>query len=286
MKLLQRSDTPEQQLALLTTALDVLVEPFFVKDLQHRWIACNQAFCTLIGEPCTAILGHSDPDYRPAHQVEVFWYHDDQVFASGEPVIQETEITSTQGITRSTRTRKSPIYTADDKLIGLCGIVIDITEIKQRQYQVQQLESTLEEKAATIEVQRMLLEQVAVPVIQVWDGILLLPLIGVIDSYRAGRILEHLLEAINQYNARVLILDVTGVPLVDTAVAMHLIHSTRAAYLLGCDCILVGIGPHIAQTLIALGIDFSHIETQATLQQGLAEAFRRLHLRVVPCQRR
>jgi rsbT co-antagonist protein RsbR len=165
-------------------------------------------------------------------------------------------------------------------IIGLAGIITDITEIKQRQEEIQQLEAALEDKAATIESQRILLEQVAVPVIQVWDGVLLLPLIGVIDSHRAARILESTLEAIAHQQARVLVLDITGVPLVDTSVASHLIQTVRAARLLGCECLLVGISPHVAQTLVQLGIDFGSIQTQATLQQGLAYALERLNYTV------
>jgi rsbT co-antagonist protein RsbR len=85
-----------------------------------------------------------------------------------------------------------------------------------------------------------------------------------------------MLEAIARHQARVLILDVTGVPLVDTAVAGYIVRSIQASQLLGCESILVGISPHIAQTLVQLGIDFGHITTRATLQQGLEYGLHRL----------
>jgi rsbT co-antagonist protein RsbR len=109
----------------------------------------------------------------------------------------------------------------------------------------------------------------------VWEGILLLPLVGVINEQRAARILENTLETIGQAAAEVLIMDITGVPVVDTRIASYLIQSIQAAQLLGCESVLVGISPQIAQTLVALGIDFSHITTRATLQQGLAAALER-----------
>jgi rsbT co-antagonist protein RsbR len=115
-----------------------------------------------------------------------------------------------------------------------------------------------------------------VSVIQVWEGVLLLPLVGVVDTHRANRILDNMLEAISRHRARVLILDVTGVPLVDTAVAGYIIRSIQASQLLGCESVLVGISPHIAQTLVQLGIDFGHLTTRATLHQGLEYGLQRL----------
>ena len=112
------------------------------------------------------------------------------------------------------------------------------------------------------------------PVIQVWENILLLPLIGALDSRRAGQVMERLLEAITRTNAQVVILDITGVAVVDTSVASYLVRSIQAAQLLGCQSLLVGIRPEIAQTLVGLGIDFSHITTRATLQSGLEYAQR------------
>lgn len=116
--------------------------------------------------------------------------------------------------------------------------------------------------------------ELSTPVIQVWEGILTLPLIGPIDSLRARQVTEQLLDRIIQTKARFVILDITGVPLVDTNVANHLIKTIQAANLLGTRCVLVGIGPEIAQTLVHLGIDLSHIDTRGTLQDGLEFALR------------
>ena len=254
---------------LLQAAIDALSDPIFVKDLQHRWIACNQAFCALLGLPREAIIGHSDPDYSPKEQYEVFWRVDDAVIASGQPHFNEEVHTSPDGVQRTIWTRKFPLRDANGKVIGVSGIITDITESKRREEEIRRLEAEVREKMTIIESQASLLEQLSVPVIQVWEGILLLPLIGVIDSRRAAQVLENMLEAIARSSAEIVILDITGVPVVDTSVASYLVRAVQAAQLLGCQSILVGISPEIAQTLVGLGIDFSRITTRATLQNGL-----------------
>jgi len=125
-----------------------------------------------------------------------------------------------------------------------------------------------------IDKHRQAMLELSTPVIQVWKGILTLPLVGPIDSFRARQVTEQLLDRITQTRAGFVILDITGVPLVDTNVANHLIKTIRAANLLGARCILVGIGPEIAQTLVRLGIDLAGIDTRATLQDGLELALR------------
>lgn len=135
------------------------------------------------------------------------------------------------------------------------------------------LEAELKEKV------RMMME-LSTPVTQVWDGILTLPLIGTIDTSRAKQIMEELLKKIVETQASIVILDITGVPIVDTMVANNLIKTVQAAALIGARCLLVGISPQIAQTLVHLGINLSSIETCATLRSGLQKAFDILNLKV------
>jgi rsbT co-antagonist protein RsbR len=108
-----------------------------------------------------------------------------------------------------------------------------------------------------------------------------MPLIGAIDSRRSLTITANLLHSISQQRAQCVILDITGVPIVDTQIAQHLIHTSQACRLLGCDVVLVGIGVEIAQTLVQLGVDLSALVTLADLQAGIAWAFERRSLRVV-----
>ncbi len=116
------------------------------------------------------------------------------------------------------------------------------------------------------------LREVSTPVIALWDSMLLLPLVGIVDSVRAQQISEGLLEAISRSEAEVTLIDVTGVPVMDTSVARHILKTVAAAEMLGTRVILTGIGPSTAQTMVKLGIDMSGVPTRASLKSGLALA--------------
>ncbi len=123
-----------------------------------------------------------------------------------------------------------------------------------------------------IESQQTALQELSTPIIPIYEGILVLPMVGSIDSRRAGQIMEGLLEGISAHTADVVILDITGVPVIDTGVANYLLQAARAARLLGSTVVLVGIGAEIAQTMVQLGIDLTGIVTRANLQTGIEYA--------------
>ena len=133
----------------------------------------------------------------------------------------------------------------------------------------------------TIAQQRATISELETPVIQVWEGILALPIVGTVDTARAQDMTEALLERIVATGSEIVLLDITGVPVVDTAVARHLLETVSAARLLGADVLIVGLSSRTAMTLVQLGIDLSHVTTRATLAKGLEFAFRRLGLTVV-----
>ncbi|MFD3656476.1 STAS domain-containing protein [Streptomyces sp. NPDC058620] len=120
---------------------------------------------------------------------------------------------------------------------------------------------------------RQLLE-LSTPVVQLWRQVLGVPLIGTLDTARTQVVMENLLQAIQVQEAKVVIVDITGVPTVDTAVAQHLMQTVNAVRLMGADCIISGIRPPIAQTIAQLGIDLSTIMTRATLADALSEAIK------------
>jgi len=120
----------------------------------------------------------------------------------------------------------------------------------------------------------------ATPVTVVWDRVLLLPIIGTIDSARVQDIMEEILKQIQQTEAKVILLDILGVATVDSAVAQHLIKITKATKLMGCRCVVTGISPAIAQSLVNLGLDLGDVFTSSTLKNGLIYAFDHLGLRV------
>jgi len=121
---------------------------------------------------------------------------------------------------------------------------------------------------------------ISTPVIKVWDGILALPIIGTLDSARTQVVMENLLQAIVDTESSIAILDISGVPTVDSLVAQHLLKAVSATRLMGADCIISGIRPEIAQTIVHLGIDLSQIITKATLASALQYAFKSLKLEV------
>jgi rsbT co-antagonist protein RsbR len=122
--------------------------------------------------------------------------------------------------------------------------------------------------------QRELLE-LSTPVVNLWENILALPLIGTLDSERTQVVMESLLQRIVETGASIAIIDITGVPTVDTLVAQHLLKTVAAARLMGADCIISGIRPQIAQTIVHLGVDLSAVTTKATLADAFLVALRR-----------
>ncbi len=159
----------------------------------------------------------------------------------------------------------------DGKLIGFAKVSRDASE-RKRQEEI-------------IEQQKQDLIELSTPVMQLWEGILVLPIIGTLDSQRSQVVMERLLEAIVSTGSEVAILDVSGVPTVDTMVAQHLMKTMEAAKLMGAECIISGIRPEIAQTMVHLGIDLSTVKTRSTLARGLEEALRTRQLAIVKSSR-
>jgi rsbT co-antagonist protein RsbR len=130
----------------------------------------------------------------------------------------------------------------------------------------------LEAREQLIYSQASVIQELSTPIMPVSDAVLVAPVVGAIDSRRANQMMERLLEGILEHQAEVAIIDITGVPLVDTSVANHLLQTARAARLLGAEVILVGIGAAIAQTMVQAGVDFTGITVAANLQAGLSHA--------------
>lgn len=163
-----------------------------------------------------------------------------------------------------------PLKDGNGKVIGGLEFVLDVT---QRVLD----EQKLTEQSRTI-------RDMSTPTIKLWDGILVLPVLGVIDTSRAQHMMDSMLNKILESGAQVIILDIQGVAAIDTAVANHLIKITKATKLMGCECLLSGISPAVAKTVIQLGIDLGSIKTKSTLSDALTEAFSMINLRVVKAE--
>lgn len=163
---------------------------------------------------------------------------------------------------------------------GLNLMLSDVRDIfeeqrdSQRRMEAQQKE--LEDKLMTIEMQASAIQELSTPVLQIWKDILVMPIIGVVDTQRSADIMERLLSEVSLKQARFVILDITGVEIVDTKTADHFIKIIKAAHLLGTSCVLTGIRPAVAQTLVEIGVDLSSIITLATLKDGLMECLQRV----------
>jgi rsbT co-antagonist protein RsbR len=143
------------------------------------------------------------------------------------------------------------------------------------------MQTALSEGQALIDRQRLQLLEVATPVIKLWDGIVAVPLIGTLDSERSQVVMETLLESIVEQQARYAILDITGVPTVDSLVAQHLMKTVAAARLMGAECIVSGIRPAIAQTMVHLGLDLGTVVTRASLADALGYVLHQLGVGIV-----
>jgi len=161
-----------------------------------------------------------------------------------------------------------PLKDDDGNIIGGLEFVLDIT-------QKVLAEERLAEQSYTI-------REMSTPTIKLWEGILVLPVVGVIDSDRAQHMMDSMLNKILETSSRVIILDIHGVASVDTAVANHIIKITKATRLMGCECLLSGISPSVAQTIVQLGIEMGSIKTTSTLSDALEEALSIINLEVIP----
>jgi rsbT co-antagonist protein RsbR len=140
----------------------------------------------------------------------------------------------------------------------------------------------LQEASATQAQLREAIQELSTPIIPVYNGVLVLPLVGRIDNARAQNITEGLLEAIAREQAELVLLDITGVAVVDTGVANHLMQTARAASLLGSEVVLVGISAEVAQTLVQLGLDLGRLTTLSNLQSGIEYALAHQGLAITP----
>jgi PAS domain S-box-containing protein len=155
----------------------------------------------------------------------------------------------------------------EGKLKGFGKITRDLTQRKEG-------EERIKRQAQEI------LEMATVPVVQVWDGIILVPLIGMLDSARTQQLMERLLQRLTETNSPVAVIDITGVPAIDTQTAQHLIETIKAVRYIGSEVVLTGVRPAIAQTLVHLGTDLSGATTRSSLTAGLRVAFDIINLHV------
>ena len=230
-------------------------------------LTANETFLNTLGYSLDEVKGqhHSmfcDDAYVASDDYAKFW----ETLRSGNYHRGEFSRLGKNGRQLHIRATYNPILNLKGEPIKVLKIADDIS--KQRRMEAER------------EKQQALIMEMSTPVMQLWDNILLLPVVGLVDSKRVQLIMETALQKILDYQAKLLILDIQGVPAVDSAVANHLIQITKATRLMGCTSIVTGISPEISQALVNLGIDLGDIQTQATLKDGVSFSLANLGMKL------
>lgn len=155
------------------------------------------------------------------------------------------------------------------------GINDMIGALEEEHRRSQAYQAEVESKLAMVEEQRATIRQLSTPVLEVWEGVLCLPVVGVIDTIRSAEMTGELLEAITTKETRCAIIDITGIEVMDTSTAEHFIRMAKSARLLGAECVITGLNPTIAQTIVHMGIDLTDIITYRSLRDALKWHVRR-----------
>jgi rsbT co-antagonist protein RsbR len=156
-----------------------------------------------------------------------------------------------------------------------------IEQLRYERDENKRKQTELEEKIDTIRKQQEAILELSTPNIKVWEGVLVIPIIGTLDTRRSQRLTEELLTKIGLTQSKVALIDITGVPTVDSAVANHILKTVAAVQLLGAECVITGIRPEVAQTIVHLGVNLSGVETLSNLAEGLKWALKRLRLKII-----
>ncbi|MAU13003.1 MAG: hypothetical protein CL607_24505 [Anaerolineaceae bacterium] len=275
-ELRQYAQELENEVRLLRTVMNTLPDFVYAKDLSSEFIVANESIAKSMGisGPESAI-GKSDFDFYPQELAQKYYEDEQKFLKSGKQslTLEQDRLDTVTGEKGTILTSKMIFRDEDGEVAGLIGIGRDITELKRAQ-------EALKEQLELNQSQREVLEELSTPIIPITDHIIVMPLIGAIDTARARNIMRSLLAGITQHNAKVIILDITGVPLVDTGVADHLNRTIQAARLKGSETIVTGISDAVAETIVDLGIDWSNLDTVHDLQSGLKIALRRLRDRL------
>jgi rsbT co-antagonist protein RsbR len=272
----QRTMELRKSQQMLQLVLDTIPIRVFWKDKELNFLGCNQLFADDAGlDSPEEIIGNNDFDMVWANRAELYRSNDHQAMESGTPKLNfEEPQTAPDGSQMWLRTSKIPLYDAEGNISGVLGTYEDITERKQAEAERERLQQEV------IEAQKQALQELSTPIIPVMERIIVMPLIGSIDTMRAKDIMRALLAGIRNQRAKVVILDITGVPIVDSGVANHLNKTIQAARLKGAQTIVTGLSDAVAEAIVDLGIDWSGIETLADLQTGLMAALSSLGVKL------
>ena len=264
-----------QKSAEQNALLDALPASVFYKTRDHRYTLVNRAYADLCGRSVDQIIGKTDADIYPPEVAQALRENDQATMEGGAPVRSvELPIRRFDGGEVWVTESYVPYRDASGEVVGMVGISIDITDRKKTEEALRTSTAELQEALHRQEQMFETILELSTPVLSIEEGILLLPLVGNIDTNRSSRIMAALLAGVQRYGAVFAILDLSGVPIVDTSVAQHLIRAASATRLLGAQCILVGISPVIAQAIVTLGIDLGELIVCRDLLAGVRYALK------------
>ncbi len=292
---------------MLRLVIESIPQRIFWKDRDCVFLGCNGRILEDAGlSNSEDFIGKTDHDMPWASNADAYIADDREVMEADAPKLHIVEqLVDAEGETKWLETNKMPLHDRDGQVVGIIGTFEDITTRKRaeealrthRDQLEQEVAARIEEQTAlneqlqeevmrrvesqgeqallqaqVIETQRLAIAELSSPVIPLLDDILVMPLIGNIDSSRAREIMRAVLAAISTHRAKVVILDITGVSVVDSGVAAHLNKTMQAARLKGARTIITGISDAVAETIVDLGIDWSDLDTLSDLQTGLLAA--------------
>ncbi len=279
-RLRARADDNERAAGILGALADNIPDWVFVKDRNHRYRFVNRSYAASLRREPDDILGKNDlelgfPEYNvkgdPERGIRGFWADDRQVMETGEPLIIPQDIVTLDGEERIFFTSKLPLRDECGDIWGVLVLCHDVTEA----HAISEARRKNLEHEALIAAQQAAIRELSTPLIPVADGVVVMPIIGTVESRRALQIMETLLDGIVQYHAHTALLDITGVKVVDTQIAAALVRAAQSARLLGTEVILTGISPEVAQTLVHIGASMGELKTHSSLQRGIAYALQR-----------
>jgi len=299
-------ETLENQLLFQQTLIDSISSPLFYKDIRGAYQICNLAFARdVLGIPKEKIIGktvYDLPDAIPPHLADIYHQKDMEIIENQDEQIYEAKVKFQDGCQHDIIFNKAPVFGQNGQIAGMIGVMLDITTRKEMEVDLKEaqlnLEKQVEKQTAQlrqeiaqhkeaqaerdrlqeeiIKTQQRAIQELSSPVIPVMEGIIVIPLIGTLDAKRSKELMQSLLQGIHNHQASVVILDITGVPMIDTATAGYLNKTIQVTRLKGASVIITGVSDAVAETIIDLGIDWSNLETLPDLQTGLIVAQQRL----------
>ncbi|WP_437952691.1 PAS domain-containing protein [Sorangium sp. So ce296] len=245
----------------------MLPQSIYRSDLDGRCVFANRALLASVGMSMEQLRGKTPFDIYPRELAEKYKQDDAHLLKTGQAfeTIEEHRVPTT-GEMIYVKVIKAPVRDLRGEIVGIQGIFWDVTS----EHIARQLSDERAAHAAAV-------RELSTPLIPIADKIVVMPLIGTIDSTRANQVLDTLLDGVVARQASVAILDITGVRDVDSSVADSLVRAARAVGLVGAKVVLTGIKPSVAQTLVELGIDLGSIVTSGTLQSGIRYALQQMH---------